>query len=450
VIVRRASSTLTLVPASAPLASREAPAADRAFEALDWQGAVRLASDRASGISAPRWQQHVRAGLLERALSLGADHREGPHASRPEVGRRLLAHIDALAEAGLSFVGLQAFSEEAELDNPGALWTLTLLFGCLDLGDADEAFASWIASLDEALFFTYRGVLEIAEALALQPNPRIRAGAASWLGGSSAVLAAIALETMSFEQLSEDAVLRLDRRDDPLVHAAMARLLTRSPEAAQRPRSRRASWMDLRAPALAYEVARARILARDRDLDLDLDPLLRLRQRDPRAIGALGAYAMDVLALAGDESDGDLARELALGSSTTPGLLDAMGRAGLPSLFPRLLAALEDDDVEDEAHAALCTALGSQIARPSRSAWEQVIAALPGAQGSSSRRLRGGEPYTLTTVLEEMRRAELSAPDLRARADELVVRSGKPFQVDWDALGASLAGALSELSRLAR
>lgn len=441
-IIRRASSTLTLVPASAPLFEREAPAADRAFEALDWQGEVRLAADRASGISAPRWQQHVRAGLLERALSLGADHREGPHASRPEVGRRLLAHIDALAEAGLSFAGLRAFSEEAELDNPGALWTLTLLFGCLDLGDADEAFMSWIASLDEALFFTYRGVVEIAEALALQPNPRIRAGAASWLGGPSAVLAAIALETMSFEQLSEDAVLRLDRRDDPLVHAAMERLLTRSPEAAQRPRSRRASWMELRAPALAYEVARARILARD------LDPLLRLRQRDPRALVTLGPYAMDVLALAGDGSDGELAREIALGFATTPGLLDAMGRAGLPSLFPRLLAALEDDDVEDEAHAALGTALGPQLARPSRAAWERVIAALPGAEVST--RLRGGEPHTLTTVLEEMRRAELSAPDLRARADELAVRSGKPFQVNWDALGASLAGALSELSRLAR
>ncbi len=440
-IVRKASSTLTLVPALAPLAPREAPAADRAFEALDWQGEVRLAADRASGISAPRWQQHVRTGLLERALSLGADHREGPHSNRPEVGRRLLAHLDALAEAGLSFAGLQAFSEEAELDNPGALWMLTLLFGCLDLGDADEAFTSWIASLDEALFLTYRGVIEIAEALVLQPNPRIRAAAASWLSGPSAVLAAIALETMSFEQLYEDAVFRQGRRDNPLIVAAMERLLTRSPEEAQRPRSRPTSWIELRAPALAYEVARARILARD------LDPLLRLRQRDPLALGALGPYAIDVIALAGDGSDRELARELSLGFSTTPGLLDAMGRAGLPSLFPRLLAALEDDDFEDEAHAALGTALGPQIARPSREAWEQVIAALPGAADPT--RLRGGKPHTRTTVLEEMRRPDLSARDLRARADELFVRSGKPFQVVWDALGVSLAGALSELSRLA-
>ena len=195
--VRKASSTLTLVPAVDPLIERGSAAAERAEGALDWQGSVRLAADRASGLSAPRWQQQVRTGLLERALSLGADHREGPHANRPEVGRRLLAHLDALAEAGLSFAGLQAFSEQADLDNPGALWTLTLLFGCLDLADADEAFTSWIATLDASLFLTYRGVVEVAEALVLAPNAQIRGGAARWLAGPSAVLAAVAIETLS-------------------------------------------------------------------------------------------------------------------------------------------------------------------------------------------------------------------------------------------------------------
>ena len=441
-IVRKASSALTLVPAGIPLVERGAPAVDRGFEALDWQGSVRLAADRASGLSAPSWQQRVRTGLLERALSLGADHRAGPHLDRPEVARRLLAHVDALAEAGLSFAGLQAFSDEAELDNPGALWTLTLLFGCLDLADADEAFASWIATLDESLFLGYRGVVEIAEALVMAPNLQIRGGAAGWLGGASAVLAAVAVETLSPEQVGEDALDRLGRREEPLIQVAVERLFTRSPEGPRRPRSQRASWSDVGAPALAYEIVRARILARD------FDPLLRLRRRDAGMLGALGPYAMNVLALAGDGSDGELARDLALGLATTPALLEAMGRAGLPSLFPRLVAALEDDEVDDEAHAALETALGPSVARPSRAAWEQVIAALPKAEAPA--RFRGGRSHGPASVLEDMRRPDLSSPDLQVRADELHVRSGERLFPAWDALGASLEGALSELSRLVR
>ena len=441
-IVRKASSFLTMVPALPPLMERETPARDQAVAALDWQGEVRLAADRAGGTSAPRWQQHVRTGLLERALSLGADHWAGPHLERPEAGRRLLAHIDALGEAGLSYAGLQAFSEEAEIDNPGALWTLALLFGCLDLEGAPEAFESWVGSLDEALFVTYRGLLEIAEALAIQPNPQIRAGATRWLAGPSAVLVAVALETIAPEQLTEDARLRLDRWDNPIVDAAIERFAMRPPVDATRARLHRASWLDVTAPAFAYEIARARILARD------LDPLLGVRQRDPRALRALGPYAMDVVALAGDGSDQDLARDLALGLPTTPGLLDAMGRAGLTSLFPRLLAALSDDDFEDEAHAALATALGPRVARPSRAAWEEVIAALPKPHGST--RLRGGIPHTPASVLEEMRRPDLSAHDLRIRADELFVRRGEQISVEWGAVGVSLTGALSELARLVR
>ena len=47
------------------------------------------------------------------------------------------------------------------------------------------------------------------------------------------------------------------------------------------------------APALAYELARARILLRD------LEPIVLLRQRDERAIAALGPYALDLVALVG-------------------------------------------------------------------------------------------------------------------------------------------------------
>jgi hypothetical protein len=431
-----------MVPVLPPLIERETLPEERAWDALEWQGEVRLAADRASGLSAPAWQQRVRTGLLERALVLGADHREGPHLERPEIGSRLLAHIDALAEAGLSPAELRGFAEEAELDHPGALWVLTLLFGCLDVSDAEEELEAWVASLDASLFLTYQGIEEIAGALRIQPNPLLRRVAQRWLNAPSPVLVAIVLELMSPDQLSGDLLLRLGRMESPLVHVALERCLARSPARPPRPIAGRQSWIDLPVPALACEAARARILG------WDLEPLFLLRQGDTRAIEALGPGAVDLFALAGEGRDGDLVADLVRAFPTTPRLLDAIGRAGLASLFPRLLSALEDDDVDEDAHQALATALGPRVERPSRQAWEQVIAALPSPAAAA--RLRGGELHARSSIIEEMKRPELSVQDLRARADEVFMITGRPVDVEWDAFGISLEGAISELARLAR
>ena len=444
---RRASTSLTRVPALPPLIEREPSAfAARDFGALEWQGTVRLAVDRAAGLSAARWQQHVRTGLLERVLVLGADHREGPHLDRPEAARRLLAHIDALAEAGLTLENLAEFAEEAEFDQPGALWALTILFGCLDVSSADDAIEAFIDSLDEALFLSYRGVREVAEALAVQPDPRLRQRALRWVSGSSAVRCALSLELRGpGEPLADDALDDLLRMEKPLVFAAVERLLTRSPAPASgraRAASRRPSWIDMPLPALAHEVARSRILGRD------FEPLARVRDGDARAIAALGPFVIDVLALAGDNRDQGLSRDLAQGLPTTPELLSSMGRLGLPALFPRLLAELDRDDFDDAAHEALATAVGPLVERPSAQAWEQAIRALPSAANAG--RLRGGAPHTPAAVIEEMRRPEHSAEDLRLRAEEVLVKTGRAIQVNWGAFGESLEGALYDLARLAR
>jgi hypothetical protein len=164
------------------------------------------------------------------------------------------------------------------------------------------------------------------------------------------------------------------------------------------------------------------------------------------ALDALGPYAIDLLALAGEATDQGLAKELALGFPTTPTLLDALGRAGFPALFPRLLAALDGDDFEDDAHSALVTALGSRVTRPSLPAWEQILTELPRAEELP--RLRGGKPHTPASVLEEMRRPELSELDLRARAAEVFVKTGRRTHLEWGTFGVSLSGALSDLARL--
>lgn len=438
--VRQASSTLQLVSPAAPLVARDAPAVDEDRCAVPWTGAVRIDAERAAGLSAPRWLAHVRTGLLERALVLGADHWEQPHGERPETARRMLAHIDALAEAGLSPAELGAFAAEVESDRTGALYGLTILFGCLAAPGAAEAFEEWVSSLDVAA--SYWGIVEIAQAIRAVPGSALQDRARRWLGREDEVPCAIALEAASPDQLSGDVLSRAAKSGSALARVALERLLVWAPNDMARGLPRIPPWVETGPPSLCYEVARALLLRGDPG------PLARLRERDGRALSALGARAIDVLALAGDARDEELAVDLACSCPTTPDLLAAMGRLGLRSVFPRLLAELGSDDFEEDAHAALVTALGPRVSRPSPAAWERALADVP--EMAEPARLRGGAPRTGASMLAEMKRPDLSAPEVMARADELFLNTGRYVPVEYGAFGVSLEGPLSELSRLVR
>lgn len=435
--VRRASNSLQLVKPVAPLVERDVQAADSQSMALDWQGPVRLVMDRATGISAPKWQQQIRTGLLERALVLGADHYAGPHLERPETALRVLAHIDALAEAGFSVQGLRTFVDESELDTPGALWISTMLFGCFDANEFADEFESWIDGIEA----THDEIIEIADALRILPNPRFRDLARRWLHGRSAIPCAIALEAVSSE-LTPDVLTKLGRHEDSHVQVAIERLLWRRPEMQSVLARRNWKWTNASSQDCCYHAARVRLLQRD------FEPLLRLRQGDSRAIDALGPYALEILARAGDGRDSQLAAELARTWPTTPRLLDSLGRIGLPSLFPRLLAEIESDDFDDDAMLALTTAVGPQNTAELRPNWEHAIEALPKLPEPT--RLRGGKPYSSLAVLEEMECEDLSARDLQLRADELFFRTGRRVDVEWHGFGLTLESSLAELVKITR
>jgi hypothetical protein len=440
-IARKASQSLRRVPVTPALAEREGAEVASCEAGLPWPGAVQLVAERAVGISAARWQREVRSGLLERALAMGTEHRAGPHRARPEIALRLLAHVDALAEAGLSLAELHAFAAQVDLSRPGALWVVTLLTGCLDLPALEEAFEAWIGELDPALFDTYDGVVEVADALTVQPNPGLRQRAGRWASHRSPVLAACALEAVAPEELSDESLRTLSALDNPIVFAAVDRFLVRTKE---RPRLKlpRASWVDLPIPALAFASARARLLARD------TEPLLRLRAQDARALSALGPYAIDVLALVGSGADDDLVRSLLPSFPSTSGLLDALGRLGTRAVFPRLLAELGSDELDDVAHHSLLTALGPAVERPSAEAWTRVVSGLPGVGGPQ--RLRGGSIHSARSIVGEMARPDLSAGDLQARADELSFVTGKLIPANWEAFGVSLDAVVADLARLVR
>jgi len=238
------------------------------------------------------------------------------------------------------------------------------------------------------------------------------------------------------DHLAPDVLAKLEHHENSHVQVAIERLLWRRPEMQSVLARRNWNWTSASEQDCCYHAARVRLLQRD------FEPLLRLRQGEASVIEALGPYALEILALAGDGRDSHLAAELARGWPTTPQLLDSLGRIGLPSLFPRLLAELESDDFDDDAMLALTTAVGPQ------QNWEQAIESLPKLPEPT--RLRGGKPYSLRSVIEEMTRAEFSARDVQLRADELFFRAGKRVNVEWHGFGLSLESSLAELVKNTR
>lgn len=438
---RRASRVLGLVPCAPPLRGREVPPQASDPDGLDWSGPVRLDPERTTGASAAVWQSQVRRGLLERVLSLGADHVAGPLVFRPAVAERLLAHLDALGEAGCSTEELTPFALEQDLSDVGTPWVLGLLFGALDLSDLPPALDAWVTGIEPTSLPTYGLVVELARSLSAAPNAAVGELLRGWLTAPNPLARALAIEARALHELSDTTLTDAARVDEPLVWTALERLPMRGPADPSRRTPHLARWTDLSAP-LANEVARARLVGGD------TEPLARVRLREPEALAALGPFALELLALAGDGRDDALAAELAQDQPTTATLLGTLGVLGLPSCLPRLLTSLEDEDLREDAHEALVTALGEGVPRPSRGDWESVVRALP--TGEAPQRLRGGQPYSAAAVLAELKRPDLSALAVEGRAAEVFVLTRRRLSLPWTALGPSLASALSELTPLAR
>lgn len=436
---RRRSKALTmLIPRPMLLPSRDERPAAVEVEPPAFVGVVRLDPERAGGTPAAARQENVRRGLFERLMSLADDHFHGSHLDRPVVGERILAHLDALAEAGTSGPALESLLEEADGEDPAALWMVTLLLACLGGDAAPELVEAWVAALDPAI--GCGGVAAIAEAIAIQPDPDVTTIARGWLGGGQPLLTAVALELVRPDAVSSAVAATLARTGSPLLHAAVERLLARCQEDERRAVARvlsgpTPSWLEIGDPDLAWEIARARLLCGD------LEPLACLRMGDPRGLAALGTHALDVLVLGGADGDAAVARDLAAALPTEPRLLDAIGRWGHPTLLGRLLAAVAERDHQAEAHAALATALGERVEAPDVAAWERAVADAVG--GAHACRLRGGQARGPSSIAVEMRRPPLAVGDLRRRADELELLTGRRRRVDWSTFGATLEDAIS-------
>lgn len=441
---RRVSRTLALVAPRPPVRERATTLAGQ--DAVEvWNGPVRLHAERAVGMTVARIEQRVAADLFERIVVIGADHFAGAHVDRPAQARRLLAHLDALAEAGLSLERLRTLLDDAELDRPGAGWALAWLHGSLDLPGVDGELETWVRSIDPASVEDYALVVELARAIEIVPNASLGERCRSWLTDTSAILRAVAIEASRAEALPPEVMARVARADEPLPFVALERALARGGPDVARLAPPRPSFREVTAPALAAEIACARAASGDQE------PLALLRLTEPRAMAALGSHAMSVLALTAGAEDDELAGALSLTLQTSPEALAAMGLVGLPSVVTRIVRELTSEDFSDDAELALRTALGPPaqgVALAGGAAWEAAIATLqtPGRRV----RLRGGEPHNASSVLSEMRRRDLSEPEVWLRVRELERLTGKRANHSWGAFGIPLDGEIARAATLTR
>lgn len=198
----------------------------------------------------------------------------------------------------------------------------------------------------------------------------------------------------------------------------------------------------------AWEAARALTLAGVREPYFEV-------QGGGSLAAALGARAVELLVMAGQDTDIDAFEALIADVPMTPGLLSAVARFGNVTAWSFLAHHLADADLVGPAVSALRTLFGDLVSgaeETSFSAWRRAI----GEQDfNPTLRYRAGKPWRPSIVLEECMPGALSRIEVERRVDELAARTGVSASVDlglWqpDARAALVAFAQEIESRDAR
>jgi hypothetical protein len=278
-----------------------------------------------------------------------------------------------------------------------------------------------------------------AEALALVPIPdRVHLGR-DLLASSCAAARAVGLDVLSrLGALSTETLKTLLDASEPAVAAAAARSVVRA-GVAKAVVSELVDCAHFQVAAAAWEAARALTLAGVRE------PYVEIQRGGPLA-AVLGARAVELLVMAGEETDIDTFEVLIAAGPMTPGLLSAVARFGNVTAWSFLAHHLADADLVGPAVSALRTLFGDLVPEAeetSFSAWRRAI----GEQDfNPTLRYRAGKPWRPSLVLKECMSGALSRVEVERRVDELAARTGASASVDlglWepDARGALVAFA---------
>lgn len=403
---------------------------------------VRLAEAGGEPLSIARFYAEIVDACTETIASLARDRALRPARERPATEARLLEQLDAILVTGPGCIDdlFRAFHRSLESKDPWRTWAPVFALGCIDGDESLRAIAAAIAGLP--LDARARGRMA-AEALSVAPHPELPRLATALSTSPHSLARAIGVELRSRRStLGPDAITAyLEDPSAPVVEAAL-RALGRldQPEPALVPELRRR--MHSPDAAVAWQAARVLLLWGSED------PYDAVREGHPAAAG-LGAQALEVFVLRGDERD--LPRiEAWLGRiPVTAEALSAIARFGHAGVWAFLAHHLSDDALCEAAAAALETLFGDRVPAERRSlprAWRDAIAA---ARFDPGVRYRRGEPWRPEVVVAEWAGGGLSRGEIALRADELIARAHAGRDAPLDGWTPEPEDALTALARAA-
>jgi hypothetical protein len=402
---------------------------------------VRIDDAKAEAVPEEAFLATVVEGALERMAMLARQRSERAFGERPRIEARLLAQMDAIAEAGATAEEIGAFAEAEGPKDPWMTWAAAFALGSL-AGDASMRVIEDLIE-GEALDGAEQA-LAIAEALVVAPHPGLPVLGRKLLASRSPLSCVVGLELLSRRGLLEsETASGAAAHVSPLVAAAAIRAMARQDRTALAITQISPSLRRLERE-VAWEAARALTRWGDREAYLDV------REGGPLA-SVLGSHGLEILVMAGSLDDVEALTAITRRVPATAEVLDAIARFGHPGSGAYLLHWLSEDGLARAASRSLETLFGPLVdgadqARPA--AWREALAR---REPSTGIRYRGGQPWSVEIVCAEIKSGRLPRQEMERRFDALHARTGVPTRVELALWGpeatASLTGAADATQR---
>ena len=382
---------------------------------------VHLAADeRGEPIAVADFHAQIVAHCAEALAMHARDRATLPLAAVPEIESRIGRHREAVRSLESDTAAHVAVWWEGAAESADAwkAWAALFLVGSSDVDVRENTLRAL-----EAIPADDERWMHAGEALALVP-------AALSLGDDLARSPCAAARAVGIDLLSRRGGLSLDlAREhlgaaDPVVAASAARSVARMgaadavvPELLRCVRAENSG--------VAWEAARALTLAGVRAPYFDV-------QSGGSLSAVLGARAVELLVMAGEDTDIDSFEALIAGVPMTPELLSAVARFGNVTAWSFLAHHLADADLVRFALSALRTLFGDivpEVEETSFSTWQRAVG---NKDFDPTLRYRAGKPWRPSIVREECLSGALSRVEIERRVDELVARTGAGASVELD------------------
>jgi hypothetical protein len=343
------------------------------------------------------------------------------HQGRSEA--RLLASVDAILATGKGCIdSLSAWWKRSlESADPWKTWAPVFALGSIEGFESIRAMLHGIETLPADA--RAHGVV-VAEALAVAPHVEKKYLGATLLASPNPTARAIGVDVCARrgDFTEEDLAHHLQDPAASVVAAALlaAERLVPAPTALIRP-----ILMKTLGPDADVAFRAARLLS----IWGLAEPCDEVREREG-LLSLIRSRALELFVLHGRAADLPRMEAIMRRSPITSAVLSAIGRFGHPASWSFLTHFLDDENLAEAANAALVTMFGPIVPRKEwnrRATWRRAIAA---ARLDALTRYRRGAPWSVKTVLLELRSGELAREETQLRVDELRARTRVMTVVD--------------------